>query len=377
MDFAEEDPPLSDATVIMTTARAAPRDWVHCLVVVEGDEPGRRIAIGDAPLRIGRRAGLEFLVSDPQVSGWHCTVRAQPAALDLLVTDEHSSNGTFIEGQRIVGAADLPRGGLLQIGRLLLRHDHVLRRELEAAEELQRDLAKARAYVESLLPPPVAVGPIRVEWVFQPSADLGGDAFGYQRLADGRFIVYLLDVSGHGVGAAMHSVVVLNQLRQLVAPGAEAAQPGVVLARLNSLLPMAQHAGMYFSIWYGVFDPQARVLRYASAGHHPAYLHAPGLAEPRPLRTRNPIIGALPAHEFSEAELPLPEGARLLVFSDGVFEITGPDGADWGLEQLRPLINRLPLEQPAAARALFDAVRAAARPGPLQDDASIVAVTFL
>ena len=65
-------------------------------------------------------------------------------------------------------------------------------------------------YVLSLLPAPISSGPVHVDWHFQPSAQLGGDAFGYYWLDPGTFIFYLMDVSGHGVGPAMHSVTVMN-----------------------------------------------------------------------------------------------------------------------------------------------------------------------
>lgn len=373
------DQPLSDSTLILSSQRqaavTAPPDWVHCLVVVEGHGLGQRLVISPQALTIGRRPGVGWLVPDPEVSGLHLTVRGDPREADLMVTDENSSNGSFIDGQRISGTVRLPRGSLLEFGRQVLRHDHLPRRELEAADELQRDLEKARRYVESLLPPPLSQGPLQVQWLFQPCQQLGGDAFGYQRLNDGRFAVYLVDVCGHGTGAAMHSVTILNVLRQHALPDTDLGQPAQVLERLNTMFQMDAHAGMYFSIWYGVFDPATRQLRYASGGHHAALLQLPGLAASRPLRTRNPVIGASAGRAFAQAETDVPAGARLHVFSDGLFEVVGSDGRAWAFDDLRTLLEAQPPGQPP--HELFAAVQRAAQPGPLQDDASIVAVTFL
>src|SRR5437762_952768 len=75
-------------------------------------------------------------------------------------------------------------------------------------------LEKASRYIQSLLPAPLAEGPIRSDWVLVPCARLGGDAFGYKFLDERFFAIYLIDVSGHGTGAAMHAVSIINVLRQ-------------------------------------------------------------------------------------------------------------------------------------------------------------------
>ena len=115
--------------------------------------------------------------------------------------------------------------------------------------------------------------------MFLPSARLGGDAFGYQQLDSQTFVIYLLDVSGHGVGAAMHSVSVLNVLRQRAIPQTDFKDPVQVITNLNAMFQMDRHDDQYFTMWYGVYDALDRTLTYASAGHHPAYLVAPDRAE--------------------------------------------------------------------------------------------------
>ena len=165
-------------------------------------------------------------------------------------------------------------------GELLVRYraalPFVLTPEQEAAiAELDRDLARASHYVHSLLPAPIVSGPVLAEWCFVPSAQLGGDAFGYDWLDPGTFVFYLIDVSGHGAGSAMHSVTVLNVLRQRALPDVDFADPAKVLSSLNLRFPMVSHNDLFFTMWYGVYHPDARTLVYGSAGHHPAYLVGP------------------------------------------------------------------------------------------------------
>jgi serine phosphatase RsbU (regulator of sigma subunit) len=295
---------------------------------------------------------------------------------DVIVVDRGSTNGTFIDGRRVEAPAMLAHGSVLQVGRQQLKHEYRDARELAQNAELDRDLARASAYLRSLLPAPLAEGPVRAEWHFEPSASVGGDAFGYHRLDERRMAVFLLDVSGHGVGAAMHAVAVLSCLRQRTLPGVDFADPSQVLARLNDAFPMDSHGGMFFTIWYGVLDVPSGALRYASGGQHPAYVLPAAGGAPQPLATHNLLLGAMPGMGFDAAETRLAPGDRLVVFSDGVFEIVTPDGRTWLLDDLLPV-----LQQPAPPglgqpRHVFEVVRGLARPGPLDDDFSFLTLTF-
>ena len=94
---------------------------------------------------------------------------------------------------------------------------------------LAKDVAQAAKYVYSLLPEKLKKGDIRTDWRFIPSAELGGDSFGYDWVDDDHFAFYLLDVSGHGVGAALLSVSALNALRSQSLPQTNFRDPGQVL----------------------------------------------------------------------------------------------------------------------------------------------------
>ncbi len=95
-------------------------------------------------------------------------------------------------------------------------------RDLEASQrakleavlgKLNYELAEAADYAKFLLPQPLTEGPLQANWRFVPSTALGGDALGYHWIDEDSFAIYLIDVCGHGVGAALHSVSVLNVLR--------------------------------------------------------------------------------------------------------------------------------------------------------------------
>ena len=367
----------TEQTQIVTLARdldPVTGDRLHCLEMIDGFDIGRRHVVGPLGLRIGRTPPSDIIIADSEVSRSHCLVALKDGA--LFVSDLKSTNGTFVDGVRVTSATLLPVGAILQVGNRFLKHEWRTRSEIQQSEEFDRELMKASSYVQALLPPPAREGPIRSDWLYQPSARLGGDAFGYGRLSDHQFVGYLIDVAGHGAGAAMHGVAVMNQLRQRSLPDTDMSNPAQVLSTLNLMFQMEEHAGLYFTIWYGVYDAHTRTLDYAGAGHHPAYVVPAARDLAIPLRTRNTIIGALPGMRYKHASAEIPPGSSIYLFSDGVFEIVDKHEKQWGIEDFVQIILQSPVEGVTESERLYRAVRAAAQPGPLDDDFSLVVLTF-
>jgi sigma-B regulation protein RsbU (phosphoserine phosphatase) len=238
---------------------------------------------------------------------------------------------------------------------------------VESQKHLAAELAEAADYVKSLLPLPLD-GEIKTEWRFIPSTQLGGDAFGYHWLDADHFAMYLLDVCGHGVGAALLSISVMNVLRSQSLP-TDFKDPGAVLGALNDAFQMENQNDMYFTIWYGVFNKAARELIYASGGHPPAVLIS-GESKTQ-LRTQGVVIGSLPGIRFRTEQCNIPPGSKLFIFSDGVFEITKKTGEmlqlDEFVQQLAKTseLDRLvSFAKEANAQAAFD------------DDFSIMQIQF-
>jgi phosphoserine phosphatase RsbU/P len=213
---------------------------------------------------------------------------------------------------------------------------------VESQANLAGELGEAAAYVKSLLPPPLD-GPVSARWEFIPSRQLGGDALGYAWIDPDHFAFYLLDVSGHGIRAALLSITVMNLLRAGALRDANYLDPAHMLTALNGVFQMQDHNNMYFSIWYGVFHRPSRTLQYANAGHPPAILirecHGATPALER-LDAHGPIIGALPHRVYDKTALHLPIGSRLFLFSDGVYESRRPNGTYGQFEDFFSLMAR-------------------------------------
>ncbi len=249
---------------------------------------------------------------------------------------------------------------------------------LATNQRLARELADAARYVRSILPEPQAT-PVAVAWRFIPSTELGGDAFGYHWIDAEHFAFFILDVSGHGVGAALHAATVTNALRAKTLRAVDFTRPAEVLTVLNEAYPMERHGDLFFSIWYGVFDHSSGLLEYASAGHPPGIFITRGAGgSPRveQLGVRGPPIGITSTVTYRSAQLQVEQPSRLFLVSDGAFELERPDGSLLGFAALVEL-----LAEPVVAETdELDRVVALARSlrgaGPLEDDLSIMRLDF-
>ena len=99
-------------------------------------------------------------------------------------------------------------------------------------KRLSEELTEAVNYIFSILPEPRKAAP-RTDWLLVPSTELGGDSFGYHEIDADHMAFYLLDVCGHGVGAALLSVTAINVLRSAALPNTDFRDPGAVLSALN------------------------------------------------------------------------------------------------------------------------------------------------
>jgi len=214
--------------------------------------------------------------------------------------------------------------------------------ELEVSQrQLKAELAEAAEYVRTLLPSPLD-DDIQATWCFIPSTSLGGDAFGYHWLDEDNFSIYLLDVCGHGVGAALLSISVMNVLRSQTLSNTNFHDPEKVLKSLNDSFQMENHNGMFFTMWYGVFNKKTRELTYSSGGHPPAVLiMGPDKQHStcHHLKTPGMVIGGMPDSKFESATCKVDKYNKLFVFSDGVYEIFKADGVVFTIDEFIDYLN--------------------------------------
>lgn len=260
----------------------------------------------------------------------------------------------------------------------LLQRNEAFAKLQASQKQLAEEVAQAARYVESMLPAPLA-GPIAVDWKFIPSTQLGGDSFGYHWIDPDHFALFLLDVSGHGVGASLLSVSARNVLTSQSLPNTDFRNPTQVIGGLNTVFPMEKHDERFFTIWYGVLCKSTRRLAYCNAGHPPPLLLTGGSqadAHWSELEPQGPAIGMMDSFPFDKAECALGPFARLFLFSDGVFEISRPNAPMWRYDDFKEYLLARPPDDVGLLDQIVDDVRQLHGTDTLADDFSLIRATF-
>jgi sigma-B regulation protein RsbU (phosphoserine phosphatase) len=356
------------------TAKETTRRISLCQYTIQLNEP---LVIFDATLHpiarthpmVTGEPGIRFYAGIPlkgprgQKIGTFCVLDVEPRSFSESDIEHLKAFATIVE--REVNLA-----GIIQTQNELLR----TRQELvETQARLKHEFDDATKYVRLMLPPPLS-GRESIDWIFEPSTQLGGDGLGYRRISADQIAFYVLDVTGHGVGSALLAVTALEFLRSQAVRALDFSSPAEVMDRLNRTFQMKQHAGKFFSVWYGVYSHSKRQVTYANAGHPPALLLT--WTGDRPVLTKTepggPTLGVLPETETPERTIDFPKGSELHLFTDGLYEVLdGKKGRGSHDEFLAHLETQVREQKP-----LYDAMlqwldRARAQ-GTIDDDVSLL-----
>jgi len=257
--------------------------------------------------------------------------------------------------------------------------EHGLRR---ANEALEQDLRLAARVQRALLPPAeTQLGRLLIARAFHPCTSLAGDAVGVVAFPLGPMGLYLLDVSGHGVGAALLSFTLNHTLSPTVegsllvedvGQGRCVVPPSRVAERLNRQFPM-DRTKQYFTLVYGVFDESRERFDYVMAGH-PAPVFLPRTGPPVPLPGRGLPIGMIENATFEDETAFLQPGDRLYFYTDGVIEALDASEQEFGFARLVAEFDR---QRDRPLRVGLDLVANLVRDwsgGQLRDDVTLLAV---
>lgn len=247
---------------------------------------------------------------------------------------------------------------------IAIENARLFRQERLEKEKALREQAEARQIQRALLPEtnPTISG-FAVDGLCLQLSAVGGDWYDYLRIADHLWGIALGDVCGKGMAAAL----LMSASRSLFRSAAEGLQsPSEVLTRLNRSLVKDLPTGRFVTLLYLVLDTKLATVRMASAGHpHPLYLSRSGIVE---VRTENGLPLGLMGSDYSEIELQLQPGDRVLLYSDGVLEATNSKGEEFGISRLEEA-----LQHPnASAQSVLEEVHQFAHGGTLADDATAV-----
>lgn len=257
----------------------------------------------------------------------------------------------------------------------------------EANNRMKRDLMAAARIQQALLPTKCPIVPgTGFAWIYRPCDELAGDCLNVFRLDEHTVGMYILDVSGHGVPAALLSVTLSRVLSPLpdqssllkrridAAPGYCIVSPAQVAEQLNRLFPMDSVNEQYFTFLYALLNVQTKTLRFVSAGH-PGLVHLPANEKPVVHESTGFAIGWFDDAVFKEVEVPLAAGDRVYFYSDGLTESANGEHQQFGTQRLLSAIDqlrRLPLTH--AATQIVETIADWTGHTPATDDLSLLAL---
>jgi sigma-B regulation protein RsbU (phosphoserine phosphatase) len=242
---------------------------------------------------------------------------------------------------------------ILQLKDQAQRANAQLTKTLEALRHVQaameRDLNEARRLQQGLIGERQAkFGGFSVSNILRPAGHVGGDLTGSFAINARRFGVFAIDVSGHGVAAALLTARLATQFSASVDQNAalfideyglyESRTPAVLARYLNHLMLADLRTDSYFTMVYAVIDQMTGEVRMVQAGHpHPIVQRANGEVEV--LGQGGLPIGVIDNAEYEEISLRLDPGDRLLIASDGLWDATDQAGRMLGLEGLSAIMQ--------------------------------------
>ncbi len=298
----------------------------------------------------------------------------------LSITPVQDASGAvthFIGVQSDVTAEKQARDALQKANERLEAASQAMKRDLQAASELQH----------SLLPVELPEFPgMSFAYRFRPCSDVGGDSLNVVAL-DGRHVaVYILDVSGHGVAAALLSVTLTHMLSEVpdrsflyhaATDGTSKyfiAPPAEVASRLNKHFLSNPGVSRFFTMVYGILDTETGEFRYVAAGHlgpiHFSRSSGRSIGE-----TSGIPIGLLAGATYEEHVVTLSSRDRLYLCTDGIMEAENAAEEQFGVERL---LDTLEGSRDSTLGESLSAVMARverwSEPAGAVDDASIVAV---
>lgn len=215
--------------------------------------------------------------------------------------------------------------------------------DLRSIEKLrEQELEEARVIQNVMLPAqPLRVGGVTISHEFQPVAEVGGDYLDYFKLSDDTIGLYVGDVSGKGLPAALYAALAVGTLRGIHKTGMD---PGRVLSLLNQRLLLRGIPGRHSAIQYALFDPSSARIRIVSAGM-PGPLLLRG-QDSRLLQIAGLPPGLFSAADYDELSVQLEPGDSLLFFTDGLTDARNPREQDFGIEGIQDVCHRHAGESP-------------------------------
>lgn len=257
---------------------------------------------------------------------------------------------------------------LVAVAVIGLRAPHYLR-----GKYLESELRLAKRVQSDLQPKPQSVSAHMKFAACAVAADhVGGDFYDVFEEESGKVAIVLGDVSGKGVPAALLVSVLHGAIRSSTAPQHEFA-----CERISRMLCERTACERFATLFWGVFDPSTKRLRYVNAGHAaPMLVRHDGECVER-LCEGGPVLGLLPSARYSAGIVEIDAGDTLIVYSDGVIEAENKFEEEFGEARIAEIVSNDPKGAPETlCERILAQVTAFTSPQVPQDDCTLMIVKF-
>ena len=249
------------------------------------------------------------------------------------------------------------------------------------SDQLEYELDLARQVQRSLFPSPLpTIRGMRLAAMNHPARIVSGDLYDVIVIDPERVAILCADVSGKGFPAALMASELHAYVRATLRAACVFADtslgplPVQVVALVNSELSRHYGSGRYATMFFGEYDTGDRTFRYVNAGHSPPLLITPGAKSVVELTSGGPPVGLFEDAAYDVGTVTVPEGATVLVYTDGVVEARNASDEEFGLKRLiNVLVARYDTIDGLLA-AVMDAVRTWTQEGEQGDDITLVAL---
>ena len=329
----------------------------------------RRGGLG-SPIKAPNGNGLSILLPLRMPRPSHPSERHSDYIISLGISLKAVSS-TFAELRENLIIGMLASIALLAaLGVIAIRARHYLR-----GRYLENELQLARRVQNDLQPKPHSIS-AHVEFAASAnSADhIGGDFYDIFELESGKIAIVVGDVSGKGVSAALLVSVLHGAIRS-----STASQHEFACERINRMLCERTSSERFATLFWAVFDPMTRTLRYVNAGHAAPMLVRKDRNRVERLSDGGPILGFFPQARYSAGEIDVSDHDALILYTDGVTEPANEKGEEFGEERIIQTLSnagdftpaKLCEQITAEVNAFSGAERSTA------DDRTLVVVGFL
>ncbi|CAN5214583.1 hypothetical protein BH09SUM1_BH09SUM1_08310 [soil metagenome] len=345
---------------------------------------GRHLLLDEEGLGRFYASGEAAQVGKPTKNWLGVPLLTKTGVMGAVILQSYTSSHFFSEGdvQTIIFVSS-------QIASAIMRKKGEEERRIATAQlaeahgRIKEDLRLAARIQQSRLPRhKPATKDVEFAWLFDSCDEVAGDMFNYVQLNEHLIGIYILDVSGHGVPAALLSMSLSRSLTAAVdgsgallrqgPDGPEIIPPAEVAEIMNRRYPMNLDINQYFTFLYGILDLRTMKFTFTRAGH-PAPVFVT-LGSPHAIEEGcGPAIGIIPEMKYEEVSVQLTPGDEVLFYTDGVDEAANGTGEEFGLERILQTLEAPEKHVEGDVKKLREAVRNFSEGRGQSDDITILA----